>query len=62
MSRGARRIGARDEATTFVTDTDLVVGGTLDRARRDLDLFLLQHRLEPKLVEIGRETLRDGAR
>ncbi len=38
----------------------LVGGGTLDRARRDLDLFLLQHRLDPKLVEIGARALRAG--
>jgi hypothetical protein len=50
------------EAARACGSRALVVGGTLDRARRDLDLFLLQHRLEPKLVEIGRETLRDGAR
>ena len=38
----------------------LVGGGALDRARRDLDLFLLQHRLDPKLVEIGARTLAEG--
>ncbi len=43
----ARACGARELAT----------GGVLDRARRDLDLFLLQHRLEPKLVQLGRATL-----
>lgn len=36
---------------------ELTRGGVLDRARRDLDLFLLQHRLEPKLVQLGRHTL-----
>jgi hypothetical protein len=36
----------------------LVGGGPLDRARRDLDLFLLQHRLEPRLVELGARSLR----
>jgi hypothetical protein len=40
----------------------LVGGGSLDRGRRDLDLFLLQHRLDPKLVEIGARTLADGPR
>jgi alkylation response protein AidB-like acyl-CoA dehydrogenase len=39
----------------------LVNGGPLDRARRDLDLFLLQHRLEPKLVSLGRATLHEAA-
>jgi alkylation response protein AidB-like acyl-CoA dehydrogenase len=37
----------------------LVGGGTLDRARRDLDLFLLQHRLDPKLVELGELALEE---
>ena len=35
----------------------LVGGGPLDRARRDLDLFLRQHRLEPRLIELGESTL-----
>jgi alkylation response protein AidB-like acyl-CoA dehydrogenase len=35
----------------------LVGGGPLDRARRDLDLFLLQHRLDPALVALGRSAL-----
>lgn len=60
LAESARVIAA--EAARACGSRALVVGGTLDRARRDLDLFLLQHRLEPKLVEIGRETLRDGAR
>ncbi|HEX3693517.1 MAG TPA: acyl-CoA dehydrogenase family protein [Solirubrobacteraceae bacterium] len=31
-----------------------LIGATaLDRARRDLDLFLLQHRLDPKVVSLG---------
>ena len=29
-------------------------GGRLDRARRDLELFLLQHRLDPALAGRGR--------
>jgi alkylation response protein AidB-like acyl-CoA dehydrogenase len=35
----------------------LVTGGKLDRCRRDLDLFLLQHRIDPQLVRVGRATL-----
>ncbi len=31
----------------------LIGASTLDRARRDLDLFLLQHRLDPKLTKLG---------
>ncbi len=50
------------EAVRVCGSRELVVGGALDRARRDLDLFLLQHRLEPKLVELGALTLEDGAR
>jgi alkylation response protein AidB-like acyl-CoA dehydrogenase len=46
-----------EQAVRVCGSRALVGGGTLDRARRDLDLFLLQHRLDPKLVEIGRQTL-----
>jgi alkylation response protein AidB-like acyl-CoA dehydrogenase len=35
----------------------LIGASTLDRARRDLDLFLLQHRLDPKLAKLGAELL-----
>jgi alkylation response protein AidB-like acyl-CoA dehydrogenase len=35
----------------------LIGASTLDRARRDLDLFLLQHRLDPKLSKLGSEML-----
>jgi alkylation response protein AidB-like acyl-CoA dehydrogenase len=35
----------------------LIGGSTLDRARRDLDLFLLQHRLDPKITKLGAEML-----
>jgi alkylation response protein AidB-like acyl-CoA dehydrogenase len=31
----------------------LIGASTLDRARRDLDLFLLQHRLDPKITRLG---------
>ena len=33
---------------------DTAASGPLDRARRDLGLFLLQHRLEPALLRRGR--------
>lgn len=36
----------------------LVGAGTLERARRDLDLFLLQHRLDPKIIELGADLLK----
>ncbi len=35
----------------------LIGASILDRSRRDLDLFLLQHRLDPKLAKIGAELL-----
>ena len=35
----------------------LIGASTLDRARRDLDLFLLQHRLDPKLTKLGTHIL-----
>jgi len=37
-------------------------GGTLDRARRDLDLFLLQHRLDSKIVKLGTHILEQSRR
>ncbi|MHB8233842.1 MAG: hypothetical protein ACYDHT_04240 [Solirubrobacteraceae bacterium] len=48
------------EAARVCGSRALVGGGALDRARRDLDLFLLQHRLDPKLVEIGTRALAEG--
>jgi alkylation response protein AidB-like acyl-CoA dehydrogenase len=35
----------------------LIGASTLDRARRDLDLFLLQHRLDSKIAKLGAEML-----
>jgi peptidoglycan/xylan/chitin deacetylase (PgdA/CDA1 family)/alkylation response protein AidB-like acyl-CoA dehydrogenase len=58
LADAARLIAA--EAARVCGSRALVGGGTLDRARRDLDLFLLQHRLDPKLVELGARTLRAG--
>jgi alkylation response protein AidB-like acyl-CoA dehydrogenase len=40
----------------------LASGGALDRARRDLDLFLLQHRLDAKVIALGRATLEKTSR
>jgi hypothetical protein len=34
-----------------------VTGGRLDRARRDLETFLLQHRLDPLLAKLGAQKL-----
>ncbi|HUA75829.1 MAG TPA: hypothetical protein VL988_13830 [Solirubrobacteraceae bacterium] len=55
LSDASREIAAL--AATVCGSRALVGGGALDRARRDLDLFLLQHRLDPKLVELGSRTL-----
>ena len=37
----------------------LAAGPALDRWRRDLDLFLLQHRLDPMVAEVGRREIED---
>jgi alkylation response protein AidB-like acyl-CoA dehydrogenase len=60
LADAARTIAA--EAVRVSGSRVLVLGGTLDRARRDLDLFLLQHRLDPKLVELGTRTLEEDRR
>jgi alkylation response protein AidB-like acyl-CoA dehydrogenase len=46
-----------DEGTRAAGSRPLVDGGALDRCRRDLDLFLLQHRLEPMVARLGRAEL-----
>jgi alkylation response protein AidB-like acyl-CoA dehydrogenase len=55
VAEAARLIA--DEAARACGARELARGGVLDRARRDLDLFLLQHRLEPKLVQLGHGAL-----
>jgi alkylation response protein AidB-like acyl-CoA dehydrogenase len=52
VARSCREI--LDEAARAVGSHPFAVSGPLDRARRDLELFLLQHRLEPALVRHGR--------
>ena len=47
LDEGARAVGSRPFATA----------GPLDRARRDLELFLLQHRIEPALARRGRRAI-----
>ena len=47
LDEGARGAGSRA----------LVGGGDLDRCRRDLELFLLQHRLDPMVARVGRAEL-----
>jgi alkylation response protein AidB-like acyl-CoA dehydrogenase len=60
LSDAARLIAA--EAARVCGSRALIGGSTLDRARRDLDLFLLQHRLDPKLVELGAGLLAERER
>ena len=51
-----------DEAARAVGSHSFAVAGPLDRARRDLQLFLLQHRLEPALVRRGRRAIVEQSR
>jgi alkylation response protein AidB-like acyl-CoA dehydrogenase len=60
LSDASRLIAA--DAARVCGSRALIGGSDLDRARRDLDLFLLQHRLDPKLVELGAELLAGRAR
>jgi alkylation response protein AidB-like acyl-CoA dehydrogenase len=46
-----------DQAARAVGSHPFTISGPLDRARRDLELFLLQHRLEPALVRCGRQAI-----
>ena len=47
LDEGARATGSRPFAT----------GTALDRARRDFELFVLQHRLDPLTARLGRRTI-----
>jgi alkylation response protein AidB-like acyl-CoA dehydrogenase len=42
-----------DEAARACGSRPFARGGALDRARRDLEVFLLQHRLDPLLARLG---------
>jgi alkylation response protein AidB-like acyl-CoA dehydrogenase len=55
VARSCREI--LDEAARAVGSHPFAVAGPLDRARRDLELFLLQHRLEPALLRRGRRAI-----
>jgi alkylation response protein AidB-like acyl-CoA dehydrogenase len=46
-----------DEAARACGSHPFATGGELDRARRDLELFLLQHRLDPGLAAAGARAL-----
>lgn len=53
--------GILDEAARAVGSRPFAVADPLDRARRDLGLFLLQHRLEPALARAGRQAISSRA-
>jgi hypothetical protein len=46
-----------DEAGRACGSRPFATGSALDRARRDLELFVLQHRLDPMVARLGREAL-----
>ncbi len=46
-------------AATVCGSRALAGGGALGAARRDLDLFLLQHRLDPKITALGQAALQE---
>ena len=48
-----------DEAVRATGSRPLATGDALDRAKRDLDVFLLQHRLDPLVAKAGRAELED---
>ncbi len=50
-----------DEAARACGSRPFARGGQLDRARRDLEVFLLQHRLDPLLARAGQVLLDAGA-
>jgi alkylation response protein AidB-like acyl-CoA dehydrogenase len=49
--------GIVDEAVRAAGSRPLALGGSLDRAARDLRIFLAQHRLDPLLARTGREAI-----
>lgn len=49
-----------DEAARACGSRPFAVADPLDRARRDLEVFLLQHRLEPALARAGREAIQSA--
>jgi len=58
IDRAAKALLA--EAASACGSHPFVTGGRLDRARRDLETFLLQHRLGPLLAKLGAERLGGG--
>ncbi|MDW5597191.1 hypothetical protein VSS74_22785, partial [Conexibacter stalactiti] len=63
LARHAIAAAARellDEAARACGSRPFATGGRLDRARRDLELFLLQHRLDPIVARAGTAALDDA--
>jgi alkylation response protein AidB-like acyl-CoA dehydrogenase len=58
VSRGA--MTALDEAARACGSRPFALGESLDRARRDLELLLLQHRLDPLVARRGLKALEVG--
>lgn len=58
IAAAARELAA--EAALACGSRPLATGGALSRGRRDLDLFLLQHRLEPLLARHGAAAVGGG--
>jgi hypothetical protein len=52
--------GLLDEAARACGSRPFATAGALDRARRDLEVFLLQHRLDPLLARAGSAALEEG--
>ncbi len=55
-----RRESVLEIAAAACGSHPFVTGGRLDRARRDLETFLLQHRLDPLLARLGAARLERG--
>jgi alkylation response protein AidB-like acyl-CoA dehydrogenase len=55
LADAARLISA--SAAQICGSRALIGASALDRSRRDLDLFLLQHRLDPKVAQLGMRAL-----
>lgn len=49
-----------DEATRACGSHPFATGSSLDRIRRDLELFVLQHRLDPLVARAGGDALEDA--
>ena len=51
-----------DEASRATGSRPFATGTELDRARRDFELFVLQHRLDPLTARLGRERIEASAK